>query len=66
MLTDTQRLDAMIEYGLFISAHETLGKDGWTKVCVICYRDRQVVAPTIREAIDAAVLDITTGGQLPN
>ncbi len=70
MKTDTERLDAIGEHGLCISRHDVLGPNGWNErwderwVCH--YQDRMAVAPTIREALDAAVLDITTGGQLPN
>jgi len=44
----------------------TVGPNGWDERWVCHYQDRMAVAPTIREALDAAVLDITTGGQLPN
>jgi hypothetical protein len=64
--TDTERLDAIGEHGLCISRHDVLGPNGWDERWVCHYQDRMAVAPTIREALDAAVLDITTGGQLPN
>ena len=66
MKTDTERLDAIGEHGLCISRHDVMGPDGWDERWVCHYGDRMAVAPTIREALDAAVLDIVTGGQLPN
>ena len=67
MKTDTERLDAIGEHGLCVTRHDALGSDGVWKEHWIChYQDRAAVAPTIREAIDTAVLDIVTGGQLPN
>ena len=66
MKTDTERLDAIGEHGLCIPRHDVMGPNGWGESWVCYYQDRMAVAPTIREAIDAAALDIVTGGQLPN
>lgn len=60
-MDDTQRLDALDRYGLCLAGHDTLGPEGWTRVWSCHYRDRHVVAPTLRAAIDTAVLDIEAG-----
>lgn len=65
-LTDTERLDAIGDYGLFIATHDELTKDGWVRTWVCHYDDRMVRAISMRDAIDLAVMDIRTGGQLPN
>ena len=61
-MNDTQRLDALNDYGLCLATHDTLSHGQWTRVWVVQYGDRVMLAPTIREAIDAAVFDITTQG----
>ena len=53
-LTDTQRLDAM-EAGLFLSSQERLVEGVWVIEWVCCIGTFTVIAPTMREAIDAAV-----------
>lgn len=60
-MDDTQRLDALDKHGLCLTGHDALGPDGWTRVWSCHYQDRHVVAPSLREAIDAAVLDIEAG-----
>lgn len=65
-MDDTQRLDAIDEHGLCIASQDTLTNAGWTRAWVCHYCDRMAVAPTIREALDAAVLDMVTDDQLPN
>jgi hypothetical protein len=62
IVNDTQRLDALGQYGLCVVTHDTLVAGVWTRQWVAQYGPSAVVAPTIREAIDLAVLDITTGG----
>lgn len=62
-MTDSERLDALDHHGLCLATHDTLGPLGWTRVWVCSYLDRGIVAPTLREAIDAAVLDLTTVGR---
>lgn len=57
-MNDTQRLDAIGEYGLCIATHDTLAHSLWTRVWVVTYLDKVLLAPTIREAIDGAVLDL--------
>lgn len=57
-MTDTERLDAIGEYGLFISTQDVLKAGTW----VCCYGDRMVFAASMRDAIDMAVMDIKTGG----
>lgn len=59
---DTDRLDALGHYGLCVVTHDTLVDGVWHRQWVAQYGPSAVVAPTIREAIDAAMLDITTGG----
>jgi len=65
-VTDTERLDAIGEYGLFIASHDELTKDGWVCSWVCHYMDRMVAAASMRDAIDLAVMDIKTGGQTPH
>lgn len=65
-MNDTQRLDALNDYGFCIATHDTLNHSGWVRVWVAQYGDRIIMAPTIREVIDAAVLDITTQGLTRN
>jgi hypothetical protein len=65
-VNDTQRLDALGEYGLCVATHDTLTQLGWDRVWVAAYGDRVIMAPTIREVIDAAVLDIQTQGLTRN
>ena len=59
-MNDTQRLDALNDYGLCLATHDTLNHGSWSRVWVCQYGDRVMLAPTIREAIDAAIFDITT------
>lgn len=59
-LNDTQRLDAIREYGLCLASHEVRTSGGWKSGWVVHYGEHVIVAPTIREAIDAAVLDLCT------
>jgi hypothetical protein len=61
-VNDTQRLDAIGEYGLCVATHDTLSNTGWDRVWVVTYQDKALLAPTIREAIDGAVLDLTSMG----
>lgn len=65
-MNDTQRLDALNDYGLCIATHDTLNHGEWSRVWVAQYGDRVMLGPTIREVIDAAVLDITTQGLARN
>jgi hypothetical protein len=65
-VNDSQRLDALNDYGLCIATHDTLTHLGWTRVWVAQYNDRIIMAPTIRDVIDAAVLDIQTQGLTRN
>lgn len=61
-MNDTQRLDALGQYGLCVVAQDVLVAGNWRREWVASYGTSAIVAPSIREAIDAAVLDITTGG----
>ena len=63
MTTDTERLDVFDLHGLCLTTHDTLGPTGWTRVWVCSYLDRAVVGTTLRQAIDLAVLDLTTVGR---
>jgi len=65
-VTDTERLDAIGEYGLFISTQDVLKAGTWERTWVCCYGDRMVFAASMRDAIDLAVMDIKTGGSLPH
>lgn len=61
-MNDTQRLDAIGTYGLCLATHDTLQHGSWDRVWVVTYADRTLLAPTIREAIDLAVLDLSSMG----
>lgn len=61
-MNDTQRLDAIGEYGLMITTHDRLIDGAWERKWVVSYSEYSVIAPTLREAIDAAVLDLRTKG----
>lgn len=65
-MNDTQRLDALNDYGFCIATHDTLQYGNWTRVWVAQYGERVMLAPTIREVIDAAVLDIQAQGLTRN
>lgn len=66
-MDDSQRLDAMDEYGLFVGC-TSLQEDGvWKRIWFVQYGtalDRRLVADNLRDAIDSAVLDIITMGQI--
>lgn len=65
-MTDTERLNAIGEYGLCVATHDMLSHGQWERTWVCQYgeaQERLVMAPTIREAIDAAVLDLHTIGE---
>ena len=59
-MTDTERLDAIGDYGLCLAAEDTLTDGQWIRRWICHYGEQVLIAPTIREAIDAAVLDLTT------
>lgn len=61
-MNDSQRLDAIQEYGLCLATHEVLTTAGWQVTWVVNYGETCMLAPTIREAIDAAVFDLSTRG----
>lgn len=64
-MNDSDRLDAIGEYGLCVATHDSLTHEGWERVWVCQYGEagqNVYMAPTIREAIDGAVLDLTTRG----
>ena len=66
-MDDSERLDAIGEYGLCIAAHDTLKPNGWERTWVCQYGPDMksiFMAPTIREAIDGAVLDLEANHQL--
>lgn len=65
-MIDTERLDAIGEYGLFLTTQDVLKAGKWEQTWVCCYGDRMVFAASMRDAIDLAVLDIRTGGCLPS
>lgn len=65
-MNDTERLDALDVYGLCVATHDTLKSSGWERVWVCTYGDRVMMGKSIREVIDAAVLDINTGVGRPN
>ena len=65
-MNDSQRLDAIGEYGLCLATHDVLTYNGWNRTWVVHYEDRVMMAPTIREAIDAAVFDLSTRGLSKN
>lgn len=65
-MTDEERLNAIGKYGLCVATHDTLNHGEWERTWVCQYgpaMERIIMAPTIREVIDAAVLDIQTLGQ---
>lgn len=57
-LTDTQRLEAIEEYGLCLSTHDVLQHSQWTRTWVVTIGGdpNAILAPSIREVIDAAIL----------
>ena len=59
-MDDTQRLDAIGEYGLIITTHDMLVQGSWKRVWKVIYGDCMVTGPTLRAVIDAAVLDLNT------
>lgn len=59
-MTDTERLDAIGDHGLCLAAEDTLADGQWTRRWICHYGEKVLTAPTIREAIDSAVLDLTT------
>lgn len=61
-MNDSQRLDAIGDYGLCVATHDSLQHSQWNRMWVVTYADKAVLAPTIREAIDAAVLDLRAMG----
>lgn len=63
---DGERLDAIGNLGLCLAAEDTLANGEWTRQWICHYGEKVLKTETIRQAIDAAVLDITTEGQLPN
>lgn len=65
-MTDTERLDAIGEHGLFLTTQDVLKAGEWERTWVCCYGDRMIFAASMRDAIDLAVLDIKTGGCLPS
>jgi hypothetical protein len=65
-VNDTMRLDALNDYGLCLATHDTLSHGQWTRVWVVQYGERVMLGPTIRDAIDAAILDITAEGLTKN
>ena len=68
-MNDTERLDAIGHYGLCVATHDSLNHGEWERVWVCQYgpgMQKVVMASTIREVIDAAVLDIHTMGQQPH
>lgn len=65
-MTDTERLDALNDYGLCVATHDTLRHNEWQRTWVCQYGDRVMMGPTIRAVIDSAVLDIVTSGQRRN
>lgn len=61
-MNDTQRLDALNDYGLCLATRDTLQHGEWTRTWVCQYGERVMLGPTIRACIDAAVLDIQAAG----
>ena len=60
--TDTQRIDALDQLGLCVVGIDTLTSEGWSRTWVCTYgAGLQAQAPTIREAIDLAMLDLGAG-----
>jgi len=64
MTDDTDRLDAIGEYGLCVATHDTLSHTGWTRVWVVQHGESIVMGPTIREAIDGMLLELQTKGHI--
>lgn len=62
-MNDSQRLDALNDYGLCLATHDTLKNSEWVRVWIVQYDETIMMAPTIREAIDAAVLDLSMRGK---
>lgn len=65
-MNDTERLEAIEIYGLCVATHDTLKRHGWERTWVCTYGNRVMLGSSIREVIDAAVLDLNTGVGRPN
>ena len=67
-MTDTERLDALGDYGLCVAAHDSLNHDGWERCWVCTYsigsEQRVIMGEDIRAVIDAAVLDLQTSNHI--
>lgn len=61
-VNDTQRLDALNDYGLCLTTQDSLVEGVWHRQWICAYGDSAVISSTLRKAIDAAVLDISTKG----
>lgn len=63
-MNDSDRLDAIGEYGLCVATHDSLTREGWERTWVCQYEiageTRVIFAPDIRDVIDAAILEFTT------
>lgn len=67
-MTDTERLEAIEKYGLCLATHDTLQHSQWTRVWVVTIGGdpNAILAPTIREVIDAAILYARANGLTRN
>jgi len=63
-MTDSERLDALGDYGLCIATHDTFKHGSWEKCWVCCYNigaeQRTIIGDDIRSVIDSAILDFKT------
>jgi len=55
ILTDTERLDALSDYGLCLAQNLHVTISGTDETWVCTWSDKCVIAPTQREAIDLMV-----------
>lgn len=67
-MTDSERLDALGRYGLCVVAHDSLVNTEWERTWVCSYvvnlDQRLIMGPSIRDVIDAAILDIEANSDI--
>jgi len=69
-MTDSERLNALGNYGLCIATYDSLNTDGWERTWVCQYwvdgAAKIMMGEDLRHVIDSAVLDIQTQGATLN
>lgn len=67
-MKDTERLDAIEKYGLCLATHDVLQHGSWIRTWVVQMGSdpHVILAPSIREVIDAAILYVSSQGLTRN